>query len=110
MGTLSGKVALSPVRAEDLGKQRRHFSPTKARIWRSATSHSVDGCEAIAERARSAGQRAITIQADMRDDQAIETLASQVLSEFGRVDILVNNAGILYRGPFHRIEGNRLAR
>lgn len=37
--------------------------------------------------------------ADVGDEQAIETAAARILSDFGKVDVLVNNAGI---NPWYR--------
>jgi len=39
------------------------------------------------------GRRALVATVDVRDADAVESFASAVESEFGRVDILVNNAG-----------------
>jgi 3-oxoacyl-[acyl-carrier protein] reductase len=61
---------------------------------------SAAGCEAVAEQVRAGRRRAITVQADITNGAAVDAMAEQVLTEFGRVDILVNNAGILFRGPF----------
>jgi NAD(P)-dependent dehydrogenase (short-subunit alcohol dehydrogenase family) len=101
MGTLSGRVAL-------ITGAGRGFGEATAALFAEHGAHlalnyraSQAGCEAIAERAREAGQRAITVQADMREDDQINAMVERVLGEFGRVDILVNNAGVLYRGPFH---------
>ncbi len=41
-----------------------------------------------------AGGRPILVAADVSDEQAVDQMFDQVLSEYGRPDILVNNAGI----------------
>lgn len=42
------------------------------------------------------GRRALAIQLDIRDDDAVERAMAQVVEHFGRLDILVNNAGALH--------------
>lgn len=45
------------------------------------------------------GRRALTINADLADRAAPNTIIDAVRSGFGRADILVNNAGIIRRAP-----------
>jgi citronellol/citronellal dehydrogenase len=45
------------------------------------------------------GRRALAVQVDVRDDQAVERGVKQALDRFGRVDFLVNNAGAIYGRP-----------
>jgi SDR family mycofactocin-dependent oxidoreductase len=45
-----------------------------------------------------AGGRVISRQADVRDLNALESLANEAVSEFGQIDIVVANAGILAWG------------
>jgi NAD(P)-dependent dehydrogenase (short-subunit alcohol dehydrogenase family) len=56
--------------------------------------------EEIAEQVRSLGGRALTVQADLRDPEAIAEMAGRVEREWGGVDVLVNNAGIVRLRPF----------
>ena len=44
------------------------------------------------------GGAAMTVQADLRDEAAIEQLFGQVDTAWGGLDILVNNAGIVHKG------------
>jgi citronellol/citronellal dehydrogenase len=44
----------------------------------------------------AAGRRALAIQLDVRDDDAVEAAMARVVDHFGRLDILVNNAGALH--------------
>ena len=54
---------------------------------------SKDSAEKVVEEIKGLGQRAIAVQADMADKEAIDRLIATTLSEFGRIDIWVNNAG-----------------
>jgi 3-oxoacyl-[acyl-carrier protein] reductase len=47
----------------------------------------------VADEVRALGRRALPLVSDVRDANAVERLADQVMAEFERVDFLVNNAG-----------------
>jgi 7-alpha-hydroxysteroid dehydrogenase len=49
--------------------------------------------EAVAEKARSCGRRALAVPCDVMDPAQLEAVVARTLEEFGRVDVLVNNAG-----------------
>ncbi len=63
-------------------------------------SRSAAEAQQIAEEIRSAGGRAVPVQADVKDLASHERLVSAALDSFGRLDILVNNAGIEFRETF----------
>ena len=54
--------------------------------------------EAVAEKIRSLGCRALTIKADVSQKSDVEGLVQTALDKFGKIDILVNNAGIFIGG------------
>jgi 2-dehydro-3-deoxy-D-gluconate 5-dehydrogenase len=49
------------------------------------------------------GGEARSYAVDVCDEEAVEALTTQVVSEFGRLDILVNNAGINIRKPVQEL-------
>ena len=49
---------------------------------------------AVADEARAAGQHAIAIPADVRDEQSVQALFDAIERRFGRLDVLFNNAGV----------------
>jgi NAD(P)-dependent dehydrogenase (short-subunit alcohol dehydrogenase family) len=53
-----------------------------------------EAAEAGATAVRAAGPRAMTIEADVSDADAVSTMFARIDSEWGGIDILVNNAGI----------------
>jgi len=59
-----------------------------------------EGAQASENRIRSHGRRALAIQADSADPDAVVAAVDRVVAEFGRLDILVNNAGIALGNPF----------
>lgn len=57
----------------------------------------ADTAEQLAQRIRQAGGRAITLAADVADEEQVAALFVAIDREFGRLDVLVNNAGMLER-------------
>ncbi len=53
-----------------------------------------EAAEAGATAVRAAGPRAMTIEADVSDADAVSTMFARIDNEWGGIDILVNNAGI----------------
>ena len=62
-----------------------------------------EDAEAVAEQVRSAGQRAMTFQADVGDEAQVQAMFAAAIGEFGTVDILVSNAGMERNAPFHEM-------
>jgi len=100
MGALTGKVAL-------ITGAGRGFGQAIAEVFLEAGADlalnyraSRAGCDALAERARANGQRALSVEADVTDAAATEAMVKEVIAEFGRIDILVNNAGVMNVQPF----------
>ena len=54
----------------------------------------VGKLDATAHAVQEAGRRALVVEADVTDEQAVKNACGRVLAEFGRADILFNNAGI----------------
>ncbi|HEX3247259.1 MAG TPA: SDR family oxidoreductase [Chloroflexota bacterium] len=61
---------------------------------------SGDAAEALAEEVRSIGRRACVSIADIRDQSAVQRMASAAARELGPIDILVNNAAVRKEEPF----------
>ena len=51
----------------------------------------------------ASGRRALAIEADSTDAQAVADAVDRTVSAFGRIDILVNNAGIFPYGPLEDV-------
>jgi len=54
--------------------------------------------EAVADKIRRLGVRALTIKADVSQKTDVARMVQTALDQFGRIDILVNNAGIFIGG------------
>ena len=53
----------------------------------------------VIERAREIGGRSFGVVHDVGDEGSWQQIASEALSETGRIDILINNAGLYLRSP-----------
>ena len=61
-----------------------------------------DLAEEVVSKIKKFGQKALKVQADVRNLEEVNEMVELVIKEFGRIDILVNNAGI--GGPAKPIE------
>lgn len=61
---------------------------------------NLDRAEEVVDTIRALGRRAVAVQADVKDREALAAAAERVKSELGGVDILVNNAGTRKDGHF----------
>ena len=64
---------------------------------------SEDEATEVARLIDEATGEAITVQGDVADLEAMQTMADRVHDEFGAVDVLVNNAGITMDRSFERM-------
>jgi short-subunit dehydrogenase len=64
-------------------------------------SRRKDALERLAQSCERQGGKAIPIQADVRNEQSVKSLASKAIESFGRIDVWVNNAAVTL---FARIE------
>ena len=67
-------------------------APVASNGVKPATPDDLDETVALVEKT---GQRVIARQADVRDLDALTSLADEAIAELGRIDIVVANAGIL---------------
>lgn len=68
--------------------------------------HSAGKAETVAKAIESTGRRAIAIQADSADPEAITRSVSEAVSALGGLDILVNSAAIGLNGTIADIDMN----
>ena len=59
---------------------------------------SAEKAEAVVDKLKAKGVRALAIQSDQADMAAAKPLAEKVIAHFGRLDILVNNAAVVAKG------------
>ena len=98
INSLSGKVALVTGGSRGIGAAivRRLVKDGAAVAF--TYSNAREKAVALAAEIEGRGGKALAIQADSADAEAVQAAVTQTVKAFGRLDILVNNAGILLRG------------
>lgn len=94
MGALSGKVALVTGASQGIGRATAlRLAHGGADVAVNYRSHP-DEAEEVTRRIRTAGGRAMAVEADLADPDQIVDMAARVERELGAVTILVNNAAV----------------
>ena len=64
---------------------------------------SADEAAELCAEIEASGGKAIALEADVTDANAVEALVANAIDQLGRIDILVNNAGIAHAAPVEDI-------
>jgi NAD(P)-dependent dehydrogenase (short-subunit alcohol dehydrogenase family) len=96
--TLTGKVALVTGGSRGLGAATAEALADLGADVAISYVTSAGKAEAVVEKLKAKGVRAIAIQSDQADMAAARPLVDKVLAQFGKLDILVNNAAIAVQG------------
>jgi|GEM_PF-31818 len=92
---LSGKNVLITAGAQGIGESiTRQFIDSGANVAIHYFS-SADTANQLTEYARSKGQKAIAISADLTKEADANAMVEKTIEELGSLDILINNAGSL---------------
>lgn len=95
---LKGKVALVTGGSRGLGAATAEAFADHGADVAISYAASAGKAEAVVEKLRAKGVRAIAIKSDQADLSSARPLIDAVIAEFGKLDILVNNAGIAIQG------------
>jgi NAD(P)-dependent dehydrogenase (short-subunit alcohol dehydrogenase family) len=96
--SLQGKVALVTGGSRGLGAATAQALADQGADVAISYAASADKAEAVVERLKAKGVRAIAVKSDQADLSSARPLIDRVIGEFGKLDILVNNAGIAIQG------------
>src|SRR6266571_1350045 len=90
---LEGKIALITGGSRGIGAAiAKRLAADGANVAITYTK-GADAAASVVKEIERAGRKAIAIQADAADADAVEAAVNKVVAAFGRLDILVNNAG-----------------
>jgi 3-oxoacyl-[acyl-carrier protein] reductase len=90
---LQGKIALITGGSRGIGAAiAKRLAADGANVAITYTK-GADAAASVVKEIERAGRKAIAIQADATDADAVEAAVERTVATFGRLDILVNNAG-----------------
>jgi 3-oxoacyl-[acyl-carrier protein] reductase len=100
---LEGQVAVVTGASKGIGAAiAEHLAAAGASVVVNYAS-SRAGADAVVQRIRQAGGKAVAVQADVARLEDIRRLFAETERAFGKLDILVNNAGIYEFAPLEAI-------
>ncbi|WP_398330609.1 SDR family NAD(P)-dependent oxidoreductase, partial [Vulcanococcus sp.] len=101
---LTGQVALVTGASRGIGAAiAKDLAAAGATVVVNYAS-SPDAAEAVVAEITAAGGKAWAQQANVADEEQVESLVKAVLEKEGRLDVLVNNAGITRDGLLMRMK------
>jgi NAD(P)-dependent dehydrogenase (short-subunit alcohol dehydrogenase family) len=100
---LSRKVALVTGGSRSIGAAIAKRLAADGAAVAFTYSSSPEKAAVVAAEIEQAGGRALAIQADAGDPEAVRAAVASTAEAFGTIDILVNNAGIALGGPIEEI-------
>ncbi len=101
--SLVGKVALVTGGSRSIGAAIAKRLATDGAAVALTYSASPEKAEQVVAAITAAGGRAIAIEADAGNPEAVRAAVRKIVEAFGGLDILVNNAGLGLGGPIDEI-------
>lgn len=92
-GELTGRIALITGASRGIGAACATVMARQGADVVVNYLHSEAEAQGVAARVHSLGQRAMVIQADVRDRQSVAQMLDEAIRSWGHIDILVNNVG-----------------
>jgi 3-oxoacyl-[acyl-carrier protein] reductase len=103
MKNLQGKVALVTGASKGIGAAIARELAARGAAVAVNYSGSKAAAEKLVEEIKTAGGKAIAVQANLGDSDSIEPLVRTVADQLGPISILVNNAGVYEFSPIQAI-------
>src|SRR6201993_114415 len=99
MANLQGKVALVTGASKGIGAGIARELASRGAAVAVNYAGSKAAAEKLVAEIKAAGGKAVAVQADLSNSDAIGPFVANVARELGPIDILVNNAGIYEFSP-----------
>jgi glucose 1-dehydrogenase len=97
---LAGQKALVTGASSGIGKQVAvALGHAGADVAVNYVANSAKAGEAVKEIEQNGGVRALAVQADVSNEEQVQSMFETICREFGTIDILVNNAGLQQDAP-----------
>jgi NAD(P)-dependent dehydrogenase (short-subunit alcohol dehydrogenase family) len=93
---LAGKVCLITGAAQGIGAAYARRMASAGADIAIVDLKRIDQAGEVVADIEALGRRAIAVQADVTDAEAMKSVASQTISELGGIDCLVNNAALMF--------------
>jgi NAD(P)-dependent dehydrogenase (short-subunit alcohol dehydrogenase family) len=111
MGKLDGKVCLITGASRGIGRATAVMLGERGAAVGVNYVRDLAAAEQTAAEVERAGGRAVLLQGDVADEQAVLAMFDGLEAAFGRIDALVNNAGIVAPSlPLAQMDATRLKR
>jgi 3-oxoacyl-[acyl-carrier protein] reductase len=100
---LEGQVAVVTGASKGIGAAITEYLAAAGAAVVANYASSRAGAEAVVQRIRQTGGKAVAVQADVSRLEDVRRLFAETKKAFGKLDILVNNAGIYEFSPLEGI-------
>src|ERR1700743_774186 len=110
MNRLNKKVALVTGASRGIGAAMAKRLAAEGASVVITFAKEASAADQVVKAIETAGGKALAIQADAQDVEAVKRAGDQAAAKFGTIDILVNNAGTAIPKPFEESSAMELDR